>query len=123
MSATRHGIIRIETARGEWASDVTARARCACGKWRQAGSFSRYPGEAGAILLASRRVDCEPGTLDASRVRSPFPADAGSMERAADALDRKSAQLRADAESLIRQAEEYEAGSTRIRSDLAGLDS
>jgi len=76
MTATQHGIIRIETAARD-GSTVTVRTRCACGKWRQAGSFPEYPGLAGAILLTIGRVDCEPAswTTTASSGRSrPTPA-------------------------------------------------
>jgi hypothetical protein len=120
MSPVRHGIIRIETT-GREGADVTVRVRCACGKWRQAGSFPDYPGEAGAILLAARRSDCEPGDLGDYRVRWPFPADPASMERAAGTLDRKSTQLRAEAARLVRMAEEYESGAARIRGDLPAV--
>jgi hypothetical protein len=119
MTAHRHVIIRISTGRDGW--NVTARARCACGSWRQAGSFSDYPGEAGAIVLASQRFDCGRGPLGSWRIARPFPTDPPSLERAASELDRKSAELRAQAAQLVKQAEEYEAASARLRDDLQAL--
>ena len=115
MTVQRHAIVRIGIERDGWA--FTARARCACGSWRQAGSFPAYPGEAGAILQVTQRFDCGVGPLEPRRIARPFPADPESLEHAASTLDRKSAQLRDEAARLLKLAQEYEAGRVR----LAGL--
>ena len=111
-ASQRHMIIKVEL---DGHGLCTARARCSCGVWRQAGSWNAYPGRAGAILQVVERFTCGSGPLSAFRATRPFPADPQSVEAAARDLDRKSADLRGQAEALLAQAAMYEAGSERLR--------
>jgi hypothetical protein len=107
-----HGVIRVEMA---WDGfSPTARVRCACGTWRQAGSFSQYPGEAGAILLVTQRLECGDGPLTAMRQARPFPADPASVQKAAAVLAARGATLRSEAARLAAQADEYETAARRL---------
>lgn len=111
MTVGHHEIIRVEFD----ASNCAARARCACGVWRQAGAWPAYPGRAGAILQAVERFECGSGPLSDFRAARPFPADPQSVEAAASELERKSADLRTQAAALLAKAAEYEAGSEQLR--------
>ena len=108
----RHGIIRIELDQA--GSSPTARARCSCGVWRQAGAYGDHSGTAGAILLVSDRFDCAGSALWSFRVANPFPADQRSVERADEHLEQRAAGLRSQAARLLIQADEYDAARERL---------
>ncbi len=122
-SAKQHAVIGFTTDRqGDY---YTVKARCSCGVWRQATSYSAYPGLAGAILLAMQGFRCTGAPLGTFRATRPFPADPQSAEAAARELDHGSARLRsqaaalrAQAEALLERAQEYEDCRNQIRRAL-----
>ena len=111
MTAPRgHALRRLKAERDGW--NWTVKIQCRCGIWRQAGSFSAYPGQSGAFLVAWERfcAHLPPG----EGLQAPAPEVSPVLAEMAQELARERGRLSEQIAALTARDMELEKAITAL---------